>query len=99
MADHNGEALSPITLNTVTAAKKVGGEITALVCGEDCTKVTSELASVEGITKLLVAQNAAFKGFLPEALTPVILAAQEQFKFSHIFSGASAVGKVRLQPY
>ena len=64
------------------------------MCGEDCTKVAGELSKVAGVDKLLVAQNATFKGFLPEAVAPLILAAQEQFKFSHIFAGASAVGKV-----
>ena len=95
LADHDGETLSPITLNTITAANKVGGEVTALVCGEDCSKVAGELSKVSGVQKLLLAQNASFKGLLPEAVAPLILAAQEQFKFSHIFAGASAVGKVK----
>lgn len=86
--------MSPITLNTITAAKKIEGSITALVCGQDCTKVASELSQVAGVTKVLVAQHAGFKGFLPEALAPFILSVQEQFEFSHILSGASAVGKV-----
>lgn len=43
--------------------------------------------------KVLVAENEAFKGFTPEALTPLILAAQNQFKFTHIVAGASAFGK------
>jgi len=40
-----------------------------------------------------VADNAAFEGFLPERLTPIILAAQKQFNFTHIVAGATAFGK------
>lgn len=40
IAEHNGEAVTPLTYNTISAAKQIGGEITALVAGPDCTKVT-----------------------------------------------------------
>ena len=60
--------------------------------------MAGELSQVAGVTKLLVAQDASFNGFLPESLTPVILSAQEQFGFSHIVGGSSAVGKVRCSP-
>lgn len=93
-ADHNGDTVNPLTYNTITAAKQLGGDVTALVCGSDCSKVVSELSKAEGVTKLLVSQDDAYKGFLPEAVTPLILAAQKQFSFSHILGGASAVGKV-----
>nr|XP_029490934.1 electron transfer flavoprotein subunit alpha, mitochondrial-like [Oncorhynchus nerka] len=41
----------------------------------------------------LIAQNDAYKGSLPEELTPLILATQKQFIFTHICAGASAFGK------
>ena len=41
----------------------------------------------------MLADNEAFKGFLPESLTPLLLATQNQFKFSHILAGATAMGK------
>ncbi len=71
--------------------------MTALVCGPDCSKVVGELSKAEGIGKILVAQDACFKGSLPEALSPLIIEAQKQFGFSHILSGASATGKVGLE--
>lgn len=94
LAEHDGGTVSPNFYSTVSAAKQLGGEITALVCGPDCSKVVGELSQAEGVGKLLVAQSDDFKGFLPEALSPLILAAQNQFSFTHILSGASAVGKV-----
>ena len=40
IADHNNEALTPITLNTITAATKLGGEVSCLVVGSQCAKVS-----------------------------------------------------------
>lgn len=42
---------------------------------------------------MLLADNKAFEGFLPEALTPLVIESQKQFKFTHIIAGASAFGK------
>ncbi|EDV37366.1 uncharacterized protein Dana_GF13409, isoform B [Drosophila ananassae] len=93
VAEHNNEALSPITLNTISAAKKIGGDVTVLVAGTKCGPASEAVAKVEGVTKVLVAENAAFKGLTAESVTPLVLAAQSQFKFTHILAGASAFGK------
>jgi electron transfer flavoprotein alpha subunit len=45
------------------------------------------------VSKLLVAESADYDGFLPERLCPLLVAAQEQFKFTHIIAGASAISK------
>jgi len=93
LAEHDNSALSPATLHAVTAASQVGGELHCLVAGTGCGAVAKELAAVPGISKVLLADNAAYKGFLPEQLTPLMLAAQSQFKFTHIIAGASAFSR------
>ncbi|XP_064618541.1 electron transfer flavoprotein subunit alpha, mitochondrial-like [Lineus longissimus] len=93
IAEHNNESLTPITLNAVSAATELGGDVSCLVIGSQCSKVVEEISKVKGISKVLLADNDAFKGFLPEAFTPIVLATQEQFKFSHIVAGATAFGK------
>jgi len=93
VAEHNNGVLTPITLNTITAANKLGGEVSCLVAGADCAKVVEEISKVPGVNKVLVAQNDSYKGGLPEELTPLILATQQQFNFTHICAGASAFGK------
>uniref|UniRef100_A0A4W3HH64 Electron transfer flavoprotein subunit alpha n=1 Tax=Callorhinchus milii TaxID=7868 RepID=A0A4W3HH64_CALMI len=93
IVEHNNEKLTPVTLNAITAAKQLGGEVTCLVAGTDCAKVAEEISKVQGVKKVLIAQNDIFKGFLPEELTPLVLATQQQFKFTHICAGASAFGK------
>ena len=39
VVEHNNDKLTPITLNAITAANKVGGEVSCLVAGTNCTKV------------------------------------------------------------
>jgi len=97
IAEHNNEKLNPVTLHALTAAKQLGGDVNCLVVGaKNCGNVASEIAEIGGISKLLVAENAAFEGFLPEKLAPVLLATQSQFNFTHIIAGASAFSRSLL---
>ncbi|XP_044139333.1 electron transfer flavoprotein subunit alpha, mitochondrial [Bufo gargarizans] len=96
IAEHDTQQVTPITLSAISAAKKLGGDVTCLVAGTDCSQVAEQLAKVQGVSKLFVAQHEAYKGFLPEELTPLILETQKQFSFSHICAGASAFGKSLL---
>merc|ERR1712002_629426 len=96
IAEHDNNQLTPITLNAITAAKQLGGEVSCLVAGSQCANVVSELSKAQGVGKILIADSDSLKGFLPENLAPLILATQDQFKFSHIVAGASAFGKSLL---
>ena len=42
ISEHNNEALTPITLNAITAAKQLG-DVTCLVAGSQCAKVSQFL--------------------------------------------------------
>ena len=46
--------------------------------------MAKEVAAIQGLSKVLVVENKDYNGFMPERLTPLLLAAQDQFKFSHI---------------
>ncbi|XP_028921608.1 electron transfer flavoprotein subunit alpha, mitochondrial [Ornithorhynchus anatinus] len=93
IAEHSNDTVTPITLNAITAAKRLGGEVSCLVAGTKCDKVAQDLSQVAGVAKILVAQHDMYKGLLPEELTPLILATQKQFNYTHICAGASAFGK------
>ncbi|KAL3289439.1 hypothetical protein HHI36_022864 [Cryptolaemus montrouzieri] len=96
IAEHDNKKLLPITQNAITAAKKLGGEITVLVAGVQCKPASDALAKASGISKILVAENEAFKGFTAESLAPLIVDVQKKSNFTHIVSGASAFGKALL---
>jgi len=93
LVEHDNNKLSPSSLHAVTAAKKLGGDITCLVAGTSCESVVAEVSQVDGINRVLFAKDDGYKGFLPEAITPLILKSQEQFKFSHIIGCSSAFTK------
>lgn len=96
IAEHNNESLLPVTCNALSAAKKIGGDVTVLIAGTKCDAVAQSVSKASGISKVLVADNEAFKGLLPEALTPLIIATQNEHKFTHILAGATAFGKALL---
>jgi len=67
--------------------------VTVLVAGKDCAKAAEQASKIEGVKRVLLADNAALDGFLAERMTPVVVASQKQFNFTHIVAGASAFGK------
>ncbi|KAL4716815.1 hypothetical protein ACJJTC_012626 [Scirpophaga incertulas] len=93
IAEHNNEALSAVTQNTLNAAKKIGGDVSVLVAGTKCGPAAETVAKAGGVSKVLVAEGDAFKGLTAEALTPLIIATQKQFNFTHILAPATAFGK------
>lgn len=93
VAEHDDAKLSPITLNAVTAAGKLGHEISVLVAGGSSSKVAEEVAKISNVKRVLVAEDAALKNQLPENVSETVIAAHNQFKFSHILAGSSAFGR------
>src|SRR6266705_37024 len=64
-----------VTLNAVTAASEVakaaGGDVHILVAGKDCRGAAEAAAQVEGIAKVLLADDAAYDHGLAENWTPL----------------------------
>lgn len=96
IAEHDNKTLSPITLNALTAAKKLGGEISVLVAGVKCEPAAEVLVKTTGLSKILIAEGKVFNGFTAENLTLLILSTQKQFNFTHILAGATTFGKALL---
>ena len=93
VASHDNQTLSPLTLNTVTAAAKVGGKISCLVAGKGCRAVAEEATKVKGVEEVLLADGDAYGGFLAENMAELIVASQKEGGFSHILMGSDACGK------
>ncbi|XP_026476005.1 electron transfer flavoprotein subunit alpha, mitochondrial-like [Ctenocephalides felis] len=58
--------------------------------------LANEVAKAAGLKQVLLAENAAFENCSAEALTKLVVAVQEQYKFTHIIGGASSLGKAVL---
>ncbi len=72
-AEHDGGQLNPATLATVTAAAALGGDVDILVVGgDDAASVADEAAKVAGVSKVLLAADAAYSNQLAENVAPLI---------------------------
>lgn len=65
MAEHNEEKLNSLTLNAVTAAKKLGGDVNILVTGENAEKIAKEAAKISDVKKIFFLQDSKLKHQLP----------------------------------
>lgn len=52
VAEHDNDTVGPITLSAITAASKLGGDVSALVAGTSCGKVSDvDLYNLHGASK------------------------------------------------
>jgi len=91
VADHDNHTLAAATLNTLAAAQQIGGEIVVLVAGLDVCGVAFAAAEVAGVSKVLVADDAAYAHQLPENVAPLV--ANLGRDFSHVLAPATSNGK------
>ncbi len=95
IAEHNSAALAAATLNTVAAAQAIGGDIHLLVAGQGCAGVAEAAAKVAGVSKVLLADHAAYAHQLPENLAPLVaqLVQEQGREYSHVLAPATTNGK------
>lgn len=91
IAEHDNCTLKGATLNTVTAAAQMGQDLHLLVTGSNCQNVADEAASVEGISKVLLADNSVYAHHLAENTAQLI--SQLGTAYSHILAPATSNGK------
>lgn len=91
IAEHNHNTINPSTLNTVEAAKKIGGEIHILVAGKNCSSAAAAAAKISGATKILTVDDAAYEHFLAENLGTLV--ADLGKSYSHILAPSNTFGK------
>jgi len=90
-AEHDNASLNAATLNIVAAAKAIGGDITILVAGAGCSAVADEAAKVEGVSKVLLADNPAYENQLAENVSALLTELAKDY--SHVLAPATTSGK------
>ena len=94
IAEHDNASLKAATLNAVTAAAKIGGEIHVLVAGSGCGAVAEQAAKVAGVAKVKVADAAHYGDQTAENLAALIVA--NAAGYTHIIAAATSNGKNTL---
>ncbi|NDW20204.1 electron transfer flavoprotein subunit alpha/FixB family protein [Alteromonas hispanica] len=90
-AEHDNASLKTETNKLVHAAKQMGGDIHVLVAGEGCQAVADAAAQVDGVTKVLLADNAVYKYQLAENVADLVL--ELSGDYSHVIAAATTTGK------
>ena len=91
IASHDNRKLAKATLQVVSAATQIGGDIHILVAGKACQDVAKEAASIDGIQKILLADDSAYEHGLAENLA--LLVSDLGKNYSHILTAVTSVGK------
>ena len=91
IAEHDNNELKPATLNAVTAAQAIGGEVHVLVAGGGCAAVADAATRVAGVSKVLLADNEAYAHQLAENLS--LLIAELGANYDCVLAAATTNGK------
>ncbi len=91
IAEHDNNSIKGATLNTVTAAKAIGGDVHVLIAGANAGAAAAAAAQIAGVAKVLHADSAAFADSLAENVAAQVLAVASSY--SHILFPATASGK------
>jgi len=89
--EHDHRLVKGATRTAVSAASSLGGELHVIVAGHGCAAVAQEAATIAGVTKVLVADDAALEHPLPEVLADLLAGLARDY--SHVLAGATSLGK------
>mmetsp|Transcript_42334 Transcript_42334/g.99516 ORF Transcript_42334/g.99516 Transcript_42334/m.99516 type:complete len:311 (-) Transcript_42334:371-1303(-) len=91
IAEHDNASIKGATLNTVTAAAALGGDVHVLVAGHNAAGAAAAAAQIAGVAKVLHADAAALAEGLAENVAAQVIALASGY--SHILFPATAAGK------
>ncbi len=91
IAEHDNTSIKAATHHAVTAASRIGGDIHLLVAGSACAPAAESAARISGVSKVLVADAAAYAEQSPENLAALVVA--QAAAYSHLLAAATTSGK------
>ena len=91
IAEHDNDNLKGATLNTIAAATNLDGDIHLLVAGSECSSVIEESQLIDGISKILGADDPLYKNSLAEELSALVISLSDSYEY--ILAPATTFGK------
>jgi electron transfer flavoprotein alpha subunit len=91
IAEHDNTSIKAATLNAVTAATKIGGDIHLLVAGSACAAAAEAATRIAGVSKVLVADAGHYADQSPENLAALVVA--NAAAYACLVTGATTIGK------
>jgi electron transfer flavoprotein alpha subunit len=90
-AEHDNKVLSDATSKTVTAALAVSSPVHVLVAGHNCGPVADAAAKIQGVEKVLLADDPLYAHAIAETLESLLLSLAG--KYDAILAAATTTGK------
>lgn len=91
IAEHDHRSIKPVTLNVITAARKIDSDVHVLIAGTDCTGAAETASKIHGISKVLKSDAPELSHRLAENIAPIIIGLADSY--SHILAPATTFGK------
>ena len=91
VAEHDNNQIKGSTLNTVTAASKIGGDVSVLVAGSESSSAAEQASKIAGISSVIHVDDPIYKNFLAEDLGNLVASIAEGFNY--ILAPATTFGK------
>ncbi|MDN5370649.1 MAG: electron transfer flavoprotein alpha subunit [Shewanella sp.] len=91
IAEHDNVSLKSETAKVIAAAASLAGDIDVLVAGSACAAVAESVAKLQGVSRVLVADNPVYKAQLADNLAKLVVG--HASGYSHIFAAATSTGK------
>jgi electron transfer flavoprotein alpha subunit len=91
VAEHDDKTLNGSTAKAMTAAKALGAEVHILVAGQGCKPAADAAAKLDGVAKVLIADDARYAHRLAEPVAALIVALAKNY--DAIMTPATTAGK------
>jgi len=91
VAEHDQNNVKVSTRVALAAAKALGGDIHLLIAGQGCQGAVDAAVAIEGVQKVLVADNELYAHDLAEELAALIVSLAGGY--SHILTATTTSGK------
>ena len=91
IAEHDNNELKGATLNTISAATSLSGDVTLLVAGSNLDNVINESKTLDGINKIIKCDSEIYINSIAEDLSELILSVADGY--THILAPSTTFGK------
>ena len=91
VAEHDNNEIKGSTLNKVTAASEIGGDVSVLVAGSESSSAAEQASKIAGISSVIHVDDPIYKNFLAEDFGNLVASIAEGFNY--VLAPATTFGK------
>ena len=91
IAEHDNQTIADATKKAISAAIALGKDVHLLIAGENCADAVADAAKIDGVAKVLKADDSAFAKLLAEPLADLVVSMADGY--SAIITAATTNGK------